>query len=84
MAPLGLQFDAPNKVSLYLIGDNCIIVENFNDNPVDVALDFKSVSDARKVLILPQDGTADISQNKNSVKISNLSPRALIAIEYHK
>jgi len=82
MAPMGLKFDAPNKVALYLIGDNCFIVENFNDNPVDVTLDFKSVSDVRKLLILPQDGNAEISQSKNSVTIRNLSPRALISVGY--
>ena len=31
LAPLGLKFDAPNKVSLYLLGSNYVVIENFND-----------------------------------------------------
>jgi len=27
LAPFGMKFDAPNKVALYLIGDDCLIVE---------------------------------------------------------
>jgi hypothetical protein len=30
LAPFGLRFDAPNKVALYLMGDDCVAVENFN------------------------------------------------------
>jgi hypothetical protein len=82
LTPLGLKFDAPAKVALYLPGDNCFIVENFNDEQVDVTLDFTSVSSVRKVLILPQEGQAEISQSKNSVRIQNLSPRTLVAVEY--
>ena len=25
LAPLGIRFDAPNKVALYLIGDDCVV-----------------------------------------------------------
>lgn len=82
MAPLGMKFDAPNKVALYLFGDNHYVVENFNNEPVDVTLDFKQVSKVRKVLMLPEDGTAELSQNNNSVSIRNLSPRTLITVEY--
>ena len=82
LAPMGLQFDAPNKVSLYLLGDNCFIVENFNDEQVDITLDLAHVSDIHKVLMLPEDGNAVLSRNKNSVRILNLSPRALVAFEY--
>ena len=40
LAPMGMHFDAPNKVGLYLFGDNYFVIENFNDRPVDVTLDF--------------------------------------------
>jgi hypothetical protein len=82
MAPMGLKFDAPNKVALYLFGDNYFVVENFNDEPVDVVLDFKNISKVRKILLLPEDGTADLSQKINSVSINNLSPRTLVTVEY--
>ncbi|MGD8499484.1 MAG: hypothetical protein PVJ86_02490, partial [Phycisphaerales bacterium] len=41
LAPFGMTFDAPNKVALYLVGGNCLIVENFNDEPVNVSLRFR-------------------------------------------
>jgi|WetSurMetagenome_2_1015567.scaffolds.fasta_scaffold13194_3 hypothetical protein len=82
LAPLGLKFDAPNKVSLYLLGDNCFIIENFNDEAVDVTLDFTKVSEIQKVLVLPENGNSEISQGKNSVKIQKLSPRTLVAFDY--
>jgi hypothetical protein len=36
LAPLGIQFDAPDKVELYLFGENYAVVQNLNDEPVDV------------------------------------------------
>jgi hypothetical protein len=83
LAPMGMHFDAPNKVGLYLFGDNRIVIENFNDLPVDVTLGFAGVSEVRKVLTLPEEGNAELSQNQNEVKIQNLAPRSLIAVEYH-
>ncbi|MBI5010992.1 MAG: hypothetical protein HZB98_15360, partial [Bacteroidia bacterium] len=44
MAPLGMKFDAPNKVSIYLLGENTLILENFNDNPVDATLEMSKVT----------------------------------------
>jgi hypothetical protein len=82
LAPIGLKFDAPDKVGLYLFGDNNFMVENFNDEQVDVTLDFAHISDVRKVLILPEDGNAVLSLSSNSVRIRNLSPRTLVAVEY--
>lgn len=82
LAPIGLKFDAPNKVGLYLFGNNYAVVENFNDNPVDVALDFAHVSRARKVLTLPEAGNAELSQKGRSIKIRGLSPRTLVVVKY--
>ena len=45
-----MKFDAPNKVSLYLLGTNYFVVENFNDEKVDVTLDLPVVSEVNKVL----------------------------------
>ena len=83
LAPMGMHFDAPNKVGLYLFGDNYFVIENFNDRPVDVTLDFASVSDVSKMLMLPEEENVELSRNQNSVRIRNLSPRSLIAVEYH-
>jgi hypothetical protein len=82
LAPLGLKFDAPNKVSLYLLGKNCFIIENFNDEPVDVTIDLALLSEIHQTLIIPEEGKAVLSQIKNSVSIKGLSPRALVVYEY--
>jgi len=36
--PLGVAFRAPNKTALYLFNDDSVVVENFNDRPVQVRL----------------------------------------------
>jgi len=82
LAPLGLKFDAPNKVSLYLLGSNYIVVENFNDSKVDATLDLPSVSEIHKALMLPEDGDMILSRNKNRVTILDISPRSLIVLQY--
>ena len=82
LAPMGMQFDAPNKVGLYLYGKDCFVIENFNDQKVDVTLGFPRVSDAQKVLILPTDGKVDLSVNNKSVIIKGLTPRTLVAVKY--
>jgi 6-phosphogluconolactonase len=37
--PLGMKFDASDKVEWYLFGDNTFVVENVNDEAVDVSLE---------------------------------------------
>ena len=43
LRPLGRSFRAPNRVGLYLYEDGSWVVENFNDQPVTVELDGKSL-----------------------------------------
>jgi hypothetical protein len=83
LTPLGIQFDAPDKVELYLFGDNYFVVQNINDEPVDVTLELSHSPFARIDLTLPEaGGTATLSQNNGSVKM-HLSARTLVAVEYH-
>jgi hypothetical protein len=82
LAPMGMTFEAPNKVSLYLLGKSTVVIENFNDTKVDVTLGLPSVSGVSKSLTLPEDGSAVISQNKNKISISGLTPRTLVVLEY--
>ncbi len=82
LAPFGIRFDAPNKVALYLIGEDCLIVENFNDEPVDAVLEFSKPVTARKALVLPIDGDAKFSCNRRRLNFSRITPRTLVAIEY--
>jgi len=82
LAPFGIRFDAPNKVALYLIGENCLVVENFNDEPVDVSMEFSNAVEARKALVLPIDGNVDFSCENTKLNFIEITPRTLVAVEY--
>ncbi len=82
LAPFGMKFDAPNKVALYLIGDRLAVVENFNDEPIEAALEFSRSVAARKALVLPLDGDAELAADGKKVNLKKITPRTLVAIEY--
>ncbi len=82
LAPFGMKFDAPNKVALYLIGDNVAIVENFNDEPIEAALELPKSVTARKALVLPVDGDVELAADGRKVNLKKIAPRTLVAIEY--
>jgi hypothetical protein len=82
LEPLGMKFDAPNKVSLYLIGSDYVVIENFNDTRVDLTLDLPVVNEVKKALMLPEDGKMVLTNNKNSISIRDLSPRTLVVLQY--
>jgi hypothetical protein len=82
LAPFGMKFDAPNKVELYLFGDNTFVVVNINDEAVEVTLELPKVTNVSKTLVLPEDiGNVDLSLSGKSVKIK-ISPSTLVAVEY--
>ena len=80
LAPLGIRFDAPNKVALYLIGDDCIVIENFNDEPITATLEFAQPVNATKSLILPTDGQADFSCTAGKIEFTKITPRTLVVL----
>jgi len=82
LAPFGIRFDAPNKVALYLIGEDCLVVENFNDELVDVSLEFSKPVKARKALVLPPEGNVEFSWSRRKLKFTGVTPRTLVAVEY--
>jgi len=82
MAPLGLKFDAPNKVALYLMGDDCIVVENFNDQTITAELEFTQSIQAKKALVLPVDGEVRLSCVSGRVQFHKITPRTLVALSY--
>jgi hypothetical protein len=82
MAPLGMKFDAPNKVSFYLIGDNIFIIENFNDETVNVTMEMPKLSSVQTKLTIPADGKSVVSKNNNTITIKELSPRTMVLFEY--
>ncbi len=82
LEPFGIRFDAPNKVALYLIGDDCLVVENFNDEPIDASLEFPKPVKAQKKLVLPIYGNVELSCTAKRVNFAKVTPRTLIAVEY--
>jgi hypothetical protein len=82
LAPFGISFDAPNKVALYLIGEDCLIVENFNDEPVNVSVEFSKSVRAQKTLILPIDGNVRFFTKGKKLNFIRITPRTLVAVEY--
>lgn len=82
LAPLGIRFDAPNKVALYLIGDNHIAIENFNDEPVTATLEFAQPVNPTKSLLLPTDGQADFSCAGGRIDFATITPRTLVVLTY--
>jgi hypothetical protein len=82
LSPLGMKFDAPNKVSLYLLGSNYVVIENFNDTKVDMTLEMPVINEVKKALILPEDGNMVLTNYKNNISINGLSPRSLVVLQY--
>jgi len=82
LAPFGLRFDAPNKVALYLIGANIIIVENFNDEPVTARLEFAQPHEARPVLSLPAAADVKLTATAGKVEFQSLPARTLVALTH--
>jgi len=82
LAPLGIRFDAPNKVALYLIGDHWIVVENFNNGAITATLEFAQPVQASKALILPITGAAEFTCQSGKIDFTKITPRTLVALTY--
>jgi hypothetical protein len=83
LKPLNMAFDAPNKVSLYLIGDNHIVIENFNDEDITAILNIEGLKNAKSVVKLPIDAKININHNGRLLS-AIMSPRSMVAIEIEK
>ena len=80
LKPFGISFDAPAMVSLYLMGDDLIVIENFKDEAVNVILETEFSMDPDIQLTLPADAQIGGDLNTNKLEISELPPRTLVAI----
>lgn len=80
LKPFGINlFDAPNKVALYLIGDDLIIIENFNDEVVDVSLWAFGLKDVEELITLPVDGKTNIKLASDVLSLS-IDSRSIVAV----
>lgn len=82
LEPFSIKFDAPSKVGLYLIGDNILVIENFNVIPVNVTINTKFSMEAEVMLVLPHDGEVNHEFTRNQLKINSISQHTLVAIKY--
>lgn len=82
LEPFGVTFDAPSMIALYLMGDDLIVIENFNDNPVTVTLETTFLMEADVKLILPTSETVHKEFSENKLSFSEIPPRTLVAVKY--
>jgi hypothetical protein len=64
------------------MGESCLIVENFNDEPVSVSLGFRRHLEAHQALVLPGSGSVGFSCNGGTLSLAEITPRTLVAVEY--
>jgi hypothetical protein len=82
LAPWGIRFDAPAQVAFYLIGDDIIAIENFNNVSVDIKLGMDFQGKAKPGLILPYNATIDYESSPEELAINGLSARSLVVFKY--
>jgi hypothetical protein len=82
LAPLGVKFDAPSMVALYLMGDDLIVIENFKDEAVSVTLETEFSMAADIKLVLPTTEVINKAFNENKLEFTEIPPRTLVAIQY--
>jgi hypothetical protein len=84
LAPLGIRFDASNRVALYLIGDHCVAIENFNDQASTAALGFAAspAPALKQALVLPVNGSVEVLSDTVGQFELKMTPRTLAVFEY--
>ena len=82
LKPLGINFDAPTMVSMYLIGEDLFIIENFKDEAVSVTLETEFSMNPGIELVLPATETVEKEFNDKKLEFLTLPPRTLVAISY--
>ena len=80
LKPFGITFDAPNKIALYLMGDEYIIIENFNDEGIDAKFSMSGLKNAKSLVTLPIDANIGLKVENGTISVS-MSPRSMIAIQ---
>ncbi len=81
LEPIGVKFDALAKVGLYLMGDDIMVIQNFNNEPVDVTMGTSFSMKAQVKLVLPQEESVRHELTSDKL-VLNIPPRTLVAINY--
>lgn len=82
LAPLGLEFDAPTRVAVYLFGQNLAVIENFNDQAVEARVALRGGSRPALALALPA-GSVKVSAGGETTAVQ-LAPRSLAAVRFER
>ena len=80
LRPFGMEFEAPTRVSLYLFGNSLVVIENFNDRPVDVRLKRTNVSTPAVTLAMPAESNS-MKANGDNTRLKILA-RSLVVLNY--
>ena len=79
LAPVGLALEGPPGVSLYLLGDRKLALENFNEEPVEMRLTIPDAAAYRLALTLGRPG-AELLPHGGSLRVT-VPGRSLVAAE---
>jgi len=82
LKPFGVKFDAPSMVSLYLMGDDLIVIENFKDESVSVTLETEFPMSPDVQLILPSTEIISKEFTENKLLFTKIPARTLVAVKY--
>ncbi|MCK5703403.1 MAG: hypothetical protein KAI29_19730, partial [Cyclobacteriaceae bacterium] len=77
-----VRFDAPSMVSLFLMGDDLIVIENFKDEAVSVTLETEFSMAADLKLVLPATEEVNKEFTEHGLAFTEIPPRTLVAIQY--
>jgi hypothetical protein len=79
LEPLGVELSAPPRVSLYLYGQKKVVVENFNDEAVEIALTVRDAKGFDRAIVLPPTAEPKLETRAGQAKLT-LPPRTLVAL----
>lgn len=79
LAPWGVEFKAPSRVALYLLGEKLAVVENFNDEPVEATLAIRGAAPSEVILSIPAREPGDVPAASPTLRIPK---RSLVVVRF--
>ena len=70
---------APQRVAVYMLGDNLVAVESFIDEPAEVELALQGVVRAEVELALPDASNVQLSGEAGALKLV-MPPRSMVLL----
>jgi hypothetical protein len=80
LRPFNISFDVKSRVALYVMGDNLIALENFNNEHVDFNLSLPDIHHITQQLVLPKKNNIALTVKKDSIK--GVLPARTLAVLY--